>query len=395
MLSKEKKEFNDLTFLRQIEEIYNIKQFYSNYDDISNANKSIEKFSINNNYYLYEIKFDISGYKYSENFEKIFYKKLKVENSIEEHKKETRIKSKYNLQPQKFSTVKFEKNINTKKGNIYSICKTNKDEIAIACGNEIYIISNLSTDIFKSLEKFPSLISHTKNIICITPLPNNQLASAAEDKLIKIWDVPNKKLISTISKNYIRIDSLLSYKNNSLIIGAYNTIQIVDIKTKEELITLTGHEKSICSIIEIYPDILATGSYDNTIKIWDLKNKECQYTLYGHDSPVYCILMLKDGRLISGSGSKNKSLKIWNLDQKICDFSLVGHKREVRDIKQLRNGLVVTASMDKTIKIWNIHKRICIQTLISHNDVIFSLCVIDKNRFASGGRDQDIIIWKY
>ena len=105
--------------------------------------------------------------------------------------------------------------------------------------------------------------------------------------------------------------------------------------------------------------------------------------------------MLKDGRLISGSGSKNKSLKIWNLDQKICDFSLVGHKREVRDIKQLRNGLVVTASMDKTIKIWNIHKRICIQTLISHNDVIFSLCIIDKNRFASGGRDQDIIIWKY
>ena len=395
MLSKEKKEFNDLTFLRQIEEIYNIKQFYSNYDDISNANKSIEKFSINNNYYLYEIKFDISGYKYSENFEKIFYKKLKVENSIEEHKKETRIKSKYNLQPQKFSTVKFEKNINTKKGNIYSICKTNKDEIAIACGNEIYIISNLSKDIFKSLEKFPSLISHTKNIICIIPLPNNQLASAAEDKLIKIWDVPNKKLISTISKNYIRIDSLLSYKNNSLIIGAYNTIQIVDIKTKEELITLTGHEKSICSIIEIYPDILATGSYDNTIKIWDLKNKECQYTLYGHDSPVYCILMLKDGRLISGSGSKNKSLKIWNLAQKICDFSLVGHKREVRDIKQLRNGLVVTASMDKTIKIWNIHKRICIQTLISHNDVIFSLCIIDKNRFASGGRDQDIIIWKY
>ena len=42
-----------------------------------------------------------------------------------------------------------------------------------------------------------------------------------------------------------------------------------------------------------------------------------------------------------------------------------------------------------------IHKKICVQTLISHNDVIFSLCVIDKNRFVSGGRDQDIIIWKY
>ena len=395
MLSKEKKEYDDLTFLKQIEEIYNIKSFYSNYDDIINAYKFIDKFGSNENYYLYEIKIDISPFKYSDKFERILFKKFRVDNSIEEQKKETRIRTKYILKPIKYPGIKFEKNINTKKGNIYSICKTNKDEIAVACGNEIYIISNLSSDLDKSLEKYTSLISHTKNIVCMAALPNNQLSSAGEDKCIKIWDIENKKLISTISKNYIRIDSLLPYKNNSLIVGAYHTIKIIDIKTKEELISLPGHEKSICSIIEIYPDLLATGSYDNTIKVWDLKNKICEYTLYGHDSPVFCILMLKDGRLISGSGSKNKSLKIWNLDKKTCEFSLIGHKREVRDIKQLRNGLVVTASMDKTIKIWNIHKRVCIQTLISHNDVIFSLCVIDKNRFVSGGRDQDIIIWKY
>ncbi len=51
--------------------------------------------------------------------------------------------------------------------------------------------------------------------------------------------------------------------------------------------------------------------------------------------------------------------------------------------------------MDKTIKVWNINKKICIQTLVSHYDIILSLCIIDKNKFVSGGRDQDIIIWKY
>ena len=118
--------------------------------------------------------------------------------------------------------------------------------------------------------------------------------------------------------------------------------------------TLLGHEKSICCIIKISPDIIATSSYDNSIKVWDLNKKDCEFTLYGHDSPVFCILILRDGRLISGSGSKDKALKVWNLD-----------------------------------------KKICVQTLVLHSDVVFSLCVIDKNRFISGGRDPDIIIWKY
>ena len=229
----------------------------------------------------------------------------------------------------------------------------------------------------------------------MTLLPGYKLASSEEEKVIKIWDLSEKKLISSISKNYKRINSLFSYKNNCLIIGAYNDIKIINIETKEEIMTLIGHEKSICCIIEISPDILATSSYDNSIKVWNLNKKDCEYTLYGHDSPVFCIIKLRDGRLISGSGSKDKALKVWNLDKKICEFSLIGHKREVRDIKQLRNGLVATASMDKTIKIWNLYRRICIQTLVIHNDVVFSLCVIDKNRFISGGREPDIINWKY
>ena len=80
--------------------------------------------------------------------------------------------------------------------------------------------------------------------------------------------------------------------------------------------------------------------------------------------------------------------------KKKCEFCLVGHKREVRDIKQLDNGLLISASMDKTIKIWNLSTKICVQTLKSHYDVIFTLCILDKNKFASGGREQDLILWK-
>ena len=334
MLSKEKKLYTDITFLSSISEIENIKSFYLNYDEISEANKIIDKFGLNNKfYYSYEIKIDKTPFQYSAKFEKIFSKKFKISKSIEENNKEIRIKSKYNLPIINYSEIKAKKRIKTNNGNIYSICKTAKEEIAIAYEKEIYILSNLNSKIYDSIDKYPSLTGHNKTIICMTLLPGYKLASSEEEKIIKIWDLSEKKLISSISKNYKRINSLFSYKDNCLIIGAYNDIKIINIETKEEIMTLIGHEKSICCIIEISPDILATSSYDNSIKVWNLNKKNCEYTLYGHDSPVFCIIKLRDGRLISGSGSKDKALKVWNLDKKICEFSLIGHKREVRDIK--------------------------------------------------------------
>ena len=70
-------------------------------------------------------------------------------------------------------------------------------------------------------------------------------------------------------------------------------------------------------------------------------------------------------------------------------------QKEVRDIKHLNNGWIITASNDKTKKAWDIHKKICIQTLISHYVKIFSLYIIDKIKFVSDGRNQDIFLWKY
>ena len=108
----------------------------------------------------------------------------------------------------------------------------------------------------------------------------------------------------------------------------------------------------------------------------------------------FCILLLKDGRLESGSSSSNKSIKIWNLEKKNFEFALIGHKREVRDIKQISSNIIISASTDKSIKVWNLSKKSCVQTLISHKDIIFCLWIIDKNKFVSGGREEYKFIWK-
>ena len=395
LLSSEKRDFNDLNFLRQITEILDIKTRYYTHKDISNVEKIIENFN-SNDLISYSIENINSLNNFSFNFKKIFRNKI-FNNNV--NLKSMIVQSKYNFNPLKYKEIKYEKSIKTYLGAINAFSKINNNQFSVSCGKEILIINYDNNNNNKSdsnqIYSISSLGSHSKNILCLTLLLENKLASGGEDKLIKIWDIQNKKCIDTISKNFERISSLLSFDKNKLIIGTHNFIKIINIETKEEISTLIGHEKSICSIIKINENKIASCSYDNTIKIWNIYNIESEYTLYGHDSPVFSILLLKDGRLISGSGSWNKSLRIWNLEKKNCEFNLIGHKREVRDIKQLSNGWIISASMDKTIKVWNINKKICIQTLVSHYDIILSLCIIDKNKFVSGGRDQDIIIWKY
>ena len=395
MISNENPDFNSLNFLKQITEIIDIKTFYSNFNSISKAMKMIDNFSFNN-IFSYDIKTNETPYQFSFNFEKIFKKMKKIRtSSVGAHS--LTVQSKYNINQNKPNEIKYVKSIKTRIGTIYSIIKTNINEIAVACGNEILIIDDITketNDSFSLFNSFPSLRGHIKNVLCLALLSENILASAGEDPFIKIWNIEKKECINTIKGKYKHIYSLLKYQDNILIAGIHNQIKIFDITKNEELATLIGHTKSICSIIKINEHALVSSSYDNLIKIWNLNNQFCEFTLFGHDSPVFCILMLKDGRLASGSGTNNKSIKIWNLKQKKCEFTLIGHKREVRDIKQISNMFILTASVDKTIKVWNIYKKICVQTLVSHYDGIYCLCLIDNNKFVSGGRDQDIILWK-
>ena len=392
MLEKEKQDYQNLDFLKQIGEFLGIETEYNNLSDIIRITKQLENFDLYKDIFSYKFQINESYYQLSFDLNHLLKKKHNIYKS---GSASLIIHSKNTLRSLKFNEIKYEKSIKINKGTIYSIIKINKDEIAAACGNEIIIINDFKEDINeedKFFNSYPYLKGHTKNILCLALLSGNILASGSDDKTIKIWDILNRKCIKTLSNNYKRIDSLLAYKDNILIAGTYNIIRILNVDTKEEILNLIGHEKTICSIIKINENLIASSSYDNLIKIWNIKNQICEFNLFGHDNPVYCILLLKDGRLASGSG--NKSIKIWNLSKRNCEFTLIGHKREVRDIKQLSKNYIMSASVDKTIKIWNLSKKNCVQTLVSHYDVIYTLCIFDKHKFVSGGRDQDIICWK-
>ena len=368
-LENEEQSFYSLDFLQKIEEIKNIEIIFSNFDELISCLNNIKLFE-KKEYFLFQILNSENPYPF-------------IYNKYETFKKQS--KSQYI----KNKEYKYELSLKNLGDCIYSIIKLDKNNtFALSIGKNIIIIKDYKTTNKKILS------GHMKNITTLNLLKENILISGSEDKTIRIWNYEKEKCIQIITGNYEKIDTILILSEIKIAIGCFNIIRIFNLEKKKEEYNLIGHEKSINTIIKINDNIIASGSYDNTIKLYSLIEKNVKFTLFGHDSPIYCLLLLNNGKLISGSGSYDKSIKVWNLKEKNCEFTLLGHKREVRCLNELKNGFLISGSMDKSIRIWNVNKKICIQVLNFHSDVIFCICSF-KDRILSGGRDQEIVVWKY
>ena len=76
----------------------------------------------------------------------------------------------------------------------------------------------------------------------------------------------------------------------------------------------------------------------------------CERTLEGHSLPVFRLVQLADGRVVSGSW--DRTLKVWNVNTGVCERTLEGHSSYVNCLVQLADGRVVSGSYDKTLKVW-------------------------------------------
>jgi WD40 repeat protein len=108
---------------------------------------------------------------------------------------------------------------------------------------------------------------------------------------------------------------------------AISNLEVViwNIKTKEEVLKLTGHTRSIWGLVKIKQnDVrLASGSFDSTIKIWNYTNGRLLNNLIGHHDEIYNLVSFNDERI--ASSSKDKRIFIWNTISGKILYALEGH----------------------------------------------------------------------
>ena len=158
--------------------------------------------------------------------------------------------------------------------------------------------------------------------------------------------------------------------------------------------SLKGHSETIFCLLILKDGKIASGSEDNSIRIWDPKeNFQCIKTLYGHNGKVYAIVLLKDEKIVSGS--QDKSIKIWDPNNDfLCIKTLWGHSKSIYCLLILKDGKIASGSSDNSIKIWDPNNDFeCIQELYKHKNSVNALLLLNDGRIVSGCYDAKIMVW--
>ena len=116
---------------------------------------------------------------------------------------------------------------------------------------------------------------------------------------------------------------------------------------KDSKIEYNIEEEQINILIDSIQNFGKIISEGNLYDDYKIEKKNPIHKLTNHSGVVYCLCVLKDGRLVSGSG--DNSIIIYNKNTYQPDIIIKEHNYSVLCITQLSSGILASCSRDNKL----------------------------------------------
>jgi serine/threonine protein kinase len=273
--------------------------------------------------------------------------------------------------------------------------------LASASDDKTIRLWNLNTG-----QAISTLSGHSHFVKAVAFSPDGKiLASSSDDKTIKLWDLNTKQEIYTFSGHSHAVKSVaFSPCGKLLASGSWDKkIKLWDINTFAEICTFSGHGLQV-SAVAFSPDgqLIASTSFDRTVQLWNLNSSfsselfpRLDYTFKGHAKSVFAVAFSPNGSILA-TGSDDNTIQLWNLSNGEAIRTISGHSWSVVAVAFSSDGeTLISGSWDKTIKLWNVKTGQEIATLLGHIDSVYGVAIsLSAQIIASGSRDKTIKIWQ-
>jgi WD40 repeat protein/serine/threonine protein kinase len=240
--------------------------------------------------------------------------------------------------------------------------------------------------------------AHDRRVNWVEFSPTDHLlASAGDDATAKIWDLATGKLRITIRKPGERVVGVLFLPGGKIHAGSLQDalVTLWDIDAPEASVTLRDQGGGIRSL-RASPDAktIATGSSDGTIRLWDRGTGRLKATLTGHLRAVRDVVFSHDNCRLA-SASEDGTVRLWDVANGMETATFRGHTDSVETVAfSSGDALLASAGRDTSIRVWELTSRKLLNVLRGHTGRIWELQFAPNGKtLASASADGTMKLW--
>jgi WD40 repeat protein/serine/threonine protein kinase len=222
------------------------------------------------------------------------------------------------------------------------------------------------------------------------------LASAGEDRVIKVWDLTNGQVLQSLSGHSGPISGLAFSPDGKVVASGSQdgTIVLWNVRNGVQNHILRGHSLTSSRIrFSSDGDVVAAGNERGEVRRWDVSSGNEADSLAGPTGVVRCVAFNPNGTRMA-AGAENRTVLVYDLGSGVAQK--LAAPNAVNEVAFSPDGKTLAAATDgpeAAVRLWNLETK-QETTLLGHTGSIHGLAFSPTaSVLATGSDDGTVRFW--